>query len=459
MISLEAIHNSPYAQLKYSEIAKYPSSSPIGFDTPISSKGKIIKNVTIVSSTNDNGNEKKTSVIDVLETVDGSNSNNNDDNNTACYGLPGGLLHTTLCGEIRLCPVLIRRKVEAEAEEQDNEDHSENNNSNSNSNNNNNSVISTPATDKTYHRYRFIQTNQKVAIKMDQRTTMRKLHNDENQNHTHNPFPENPWKEVSALQFIQKQQQQQQQQQEENNTNNNNNHIIQLIDVLHTKECLYEILPYYPNTLYWAIQRERGQSGIDESIARTYFIQLLRAIHVLHSNGICHRDISSQNILLLDDEHDKNITLIDLGMCLRVPYNFPDDHYTEDVTTFSLTTQRRLIHSQSHCGKLRFMAPEMYNCQDFDGLAVDLWSAAVVLFEMVTGKLPYSKPCEQDSGYHDLMDESYYWNSHKVNQIYSWGHQVSIELVDLLKNMFRPNPEDRITLSEIVTHPWIVKEQ
>jgi serine/threonine protein kinase len=44
--------------------------------------------------------------------------------------------------------------------------------------------------------------------------------------------------------------------------------------------------------------------------------------------------------------------------------------------------------------------------------------------------------------------------------MYSWGHPVSTELVDLLKKMFRPDPHDRITLAEIVTHPWInIKEQ
>jgi serine/threonine protein kinase len=55
--------------------------------------------------------------------------------------------------------------------------------------------------------------------------------------------------------------------------------------------------------------------------------------------------------------------------------------------------------------KLWFMAPETYAQQDH---AIDLWSAAVGMLEMVAGKMPYSKTCHTDAGYHDRTDEGIY---------------------------------------------------
>ena len=86
---------------------------------------------------------------------------------------------------------------------------------------------------------------------------------------------------------------------------------------------------------------------------------------------------------------------------------------------------------------------------------MDLWSAAVVLFEMLTGRLPYQKPHDCDPGYHDLMDAKFYWDPTAVDQIHSWGHSVSNEAVDLLKRMLRPDPKERLSLAEVAAHPWV----
>jgi hypothetical protein len=396
--TLERIHRSPFAiSVEWS----YPASPPLGFQPPKADEGKVQQRLVWDQDVSDHVPGC------VLEKV----------GRDIAYQLPGGLLHLTSCGEIRLCHVLQR----------------EYNDKNS----------------SACKKYR--STPRMVAIKMDKRSTMRHLHDDEDRwDHKHHPFPENPWKEVSALQLIESSCC------SGNTIHSDSNNVISLVDALYEEDCLYEVLPYYPKSLYWLIHRQHSQSGLDEITARHFFVQLLHAIHAIHSHGICHRDISSNNLLV--DETRNQLILIDFGMCLRVPYNYPDDHYTEDVTEASpTTTSRRRIQCQSHCGKLRFMAPEMYAQQNFDGLAIDLWSAAVVLFEMVTAKLPYQKPCDSDAGYHDLMDDNFYWNAKAVHPCLSWGHPVSVDLSDLLQHMFRPNPKDRLSLAEIVAHPWVIQ--
>ena len=63
--------------------------------------------------------------------------------------------------------------------------------------------------------------------------------------------------------------------------------------------------------------------------------------------------------------------VIDMGMCLRVP---------EDIEGV-----RTLIRAQGQCGKLTYMAPEVYADQDFSGFAVDVWACGIILFILLCG--------------------------------------------------------------------------
>lgn len=108
---------------------------------------------------------------------------------------------------------------------------------------------------------------------------------------------------------------------------------------------------------------------------------LYQAVDHLQKKGVCHRDISLENLLL--DKDDK-LCLIDLGMSVRVPYN---DTYGRGVTDVSAGTTRRLMITQGQGGKLMYAAPEVISQQHaVDPFATDLWSVGVVLFIMIVGK-------------------------------------------------------------------------
>ena len=68
---------------------------------------------------------------------------------------------------------------------------------------------------------------------------------------------------------------------------------------------------------------------------------LNKGIHHLQRKGICHRDLSLENILVNKDA----CMIIDMGMCLRVPYDDGDGGIT-DVTS---GTMRRLMKPQGVC--------------------------------------------------------------------------------------------------------------
>ena len=84
--------------------------------------------------------------------------------------------------------------------------------------------------------------------------------------------------------------------------------------------------------------------------------------------GVSHRDLSLENVLI--DHNMSKAVIIDLGMCLPVPFG-ADDGSIVDVTKGTL---RRLMLPQGQCGKPSCMPPEiLLNDKPFDGFAIDVW--------------------------------------------------------------------------------------
>mmetsp|Transcript_19074 Transcript_19074/g.39977 ORF Transcript_19074/g.39977 Transcript_19074/m.39977 type:complete len:496 (+) Transcript_19074:352-1839(+) len=157
-----------------------------------------------------------------------------------------------------------------------------------------------------------------------------------------------------------------------------------------------------------------------EDVARFYFRQILKGLETLQKAHICHRDLSPENFMILDEK----CIVIDFGMSLRVPYS---------------AGQRYLIKEQYPCGKLPHMSPEIFKQMPFDGHAVDVWSVATVLLFMLTGKRLASPPTIDRP--FDQMDLG-----------------LSYDAMDLLRRMFRLDPKDRLSLEDIMNHSWVRNE-
>jgi serine/threonine protein kinase len=171
---------------------------------------------------------------------------------------------------------------------------------------------------------------------------------------------------------------------------------------------------------------------------------MIQGLHFLQSKGICHRDLSLENILVDED----NCLVIDFGMCLRVPYSSSSDrNLISDVTNGST---RRLIKPMGTCGKHNYMSPEIFQNKDnFDGFAVDLWSAGVILYIMLTGFPPYDQATRADQRFEIIVE------GQLVEQLRLWEINVSDEAGDLLQSMLRLDPRQRLTLAQVMTHPWV----
>lgn len=114
-----------------------------------------------------------------------------------------------------------------------------------------------------------------------------------------------------------------------------------------------------------ALVNEEGH--LSEEIAAKVFIQIYSALEYLHKQGITHRDIKAENILLTEKMDPK---LTDFGL---------SRYYEKDAML------------DTWCGSFHYKAPEIIKHKKYKPELVDLWSLCVTLYVMLVGKEPFNR--------------------------------------------------------------------
>jgi serine/threonine protein kinase len=197
--------------------------------------------------------------------------------------------------------------------------------------------------------------------------------------------------------------------------------------------------------------------------------------------------MSLENLLV---HNESGALIIDMGMCLRIPYAdeqpqqlptgpasqpYQYPQLTVSMQNMSMTNghpsllssaalapsyspvpsgrmrPRALIRPQGTCGKWIYMSPEIYRDREpFDGYAVDVWAAGVILFLMLTGFPPWERACPTDERF-KFMTAGYL-----VQMLTEWNLGLSADALDLLQRMLFLDPKDRLSLDQVRAHPWMV---
>ncbi|CAH9119663.1 unnamed protein product [Cuscuta europaea] len=165
---------------------------------------------------------------------------------------------------------------------------------------------------------------------------------------------------------------------------------------------------------------------LPEKEASTIIRTLVEIIQVLHNNGVIHRDIKFENFMFGGSTNNiATLKVIDFG--ISVFYN-PGD-------TCKLSSCTR-----------HYVAPEvlMGNNQDPE---VDIWAAGVILYILLCGIAPFRKDNTDELREAIIHAEVCYERP-------PWP-DVSNEAKDLVKKMLNPNPNERLTAHQVLSHPWV----
>eukprot|EP00985_Skeletonema_marinoi_P005685 scaffold2468_cov133-Skeletonema_marinoi.AAC.7 len=209
-------------------------------------------------------------------------------------------------------------------------------------------------------------------------------------------------------------------------------HILVALDILSDDQYLYTVMPYCEGGRL--LDRIEGKNRFAEPEARYWMHQILEGLACLKEAGVSHKDLSPENLLVKDG----NVYIIDMGMSLRIP--FVNDR----------TNERSLIAPQGVCGKWYYLSPEVcVNEQPFDGPTVDLWAAGVILFMMLTGEPPWEEPKMTDANFRNIAA-----GGNLMQILTARRAGLSLDAMDLLQKMLYMDPADRLSLEQVISHPW-----
>ncbi|MEQ2226269.1 serine/threonine protein kinase, STE, PAK/STE20, partial [Ilyodon furcidens] len=161
----------------------------------------------------------------------------------------------------------------------------------------------------------------------------------------------------------------------------------------------------------------------EEQIA-TVCEAVLQALAYLHSQGVIHRDIKSDSILLT---LDGRVKLSDFGFCAQISKDIPK--------------------RKSLVGTPYWMAPEVISKSPY-GTEVDVWSMGIMVVEMVDGEPPYFSETPV-AAMKRLRDEPA-----PTVRIVS---QISPVLKDFLDRMLTRDPLERASATDLLEHPFLLQ--
>ena len=192
--------------------------------------------------------------------------------------------------------------------------------------------------------------------------------------------------------------------------------IIQLLDNFETNKHIIFVMELCSGGDLLNYVRKRRK--LTEDYGKVLFKQILEALQYWHKLNILHRDIKLDNIIL-DSEG-----VIKVG----------------DFGVSKIINPKATMYDQ--WGTPAYIAPEILKDKGYKGFGIDVWSAGVVLYAMLYGTVPFR--AQNMTDLHDMI----------VKAKYSLKNEISEQARDLLKKILEPDPRKRLTIAQILKHPW-----
>jgi hypothetical protein len=174
---------------------------------------------------------------------------------------------------------------------------------------------------------------------------------------------------------------------------------------------------------------------LQEKISSKIIHKISTAIFYLHSYGIIHRDLRSENVLI------KEIT-----------YNKKENFYEMDIKLIDFSLSKFLGPSEFSCDTINavgLVAPELLSGKMYDK-KIDLWNLGIISYQLITGLSINNFKTKCNDKYSSPY--KFLFNNLEEEGIVE---KISKEGMDFIKSLLNINSAKRISLYEVLTHEWI----
>lgn len=218
--------------------------------------------------------------------------------------------------------------------------------------------------------------------------------------------------------------------------------VVSLYELFESASCMWLILELVDGgDLCYFIGDHANYS---ERVTAHHFKQMLQGLHYLHQQGVVHRDLKLDNILIKGDREYGDVKIADFGLSALV-------HMNTRGYDRSQSSKRKEFTGLKECwGTPTYYAPEVIDCAY--GPQADMWSLGVILYEMLSAVHPFYDDSE-DQSEDDLFSRIQHAKFSTDGG--AWDH-VSEDAKDLVRKILVVDPTRRLSATDALTHPWIV---
>eukprot|EP00179_Madagascaria_erythrocladioides_P009103 CAMPEP_0198310596 /NCGR_PEP_ID=MMETSP1450-20131203/2618_1 /TAXON_ID=753684 ORGANISM="Madagascaria erythrocladiodes, Strain CCMP3234" /NCGR_SAMPLE_ID=MMETSP1450 /ASSEMBLY_ACC=CAM_ASM_001115 /LENGTH=982 /DNA_ID=CAMNT_0044013439 /DNA_START=634 /DNA_END=3582 /DNA_ORIENTATION=+ len=196
--------------------------------------------------------------------------------------------------------------------------------------------------------------------------------------------------------------------------------VVDLHEVLETDDNLVLILELCGGGSLVDITRLYLEEKMPEDVTRHFMSQMFDALASCHENGVCHRDVRLDNMLI---DNDGSVKITDFGHA-------------------GIFSPEWDLFQTSLVGSIYNLSPEQIAGQCYSGEKIDVWSAGIALYSLLVGRPPFF-----DADTVQLLQSI-------TTGTFELPGFLSEEAQDLIKTMIRVRREERPSLRKCLQHPW-----
>jgi serine/threonine protein kinase len=180
----------------------------------------------------------------------------------------------------------------------------------------------------------------------------------------------------------------------------------------------------------------KTKTGFTEDVCKYILLNLLNCVDALHKEGICHRDLKTENIVLVGDNYD--IKLIDFGFAAK----YVDKENKPKLLKKSVGTKY-------------YAAPEILENKRYNGPKADIFSLGAILFVLMTKNFGFAEARVNNllvnvkNLLYKLIKTKQYDRYWELIDKYFKIKDLSPKFKNLYLKMVAYNPDERPTIEEI----------